>query len=377
MIGFAAAFLLVFGIFGFSNPALAAQIPFVGRIFQIVGKQLSYPGDYSEHAVPLAPENEDISADTAGQKGTNDLSHEIGGNAGKNADSAIYSQTCGDVTITLSEANYSEMAMCFSLELYSEKGFPEDFDRVKNMEDSQMSYNSLYLSSRQTFDFSQADSSLYSTDIYNCSMEEGLPTPYYIEGIFVDSHTFLGVIRVDLENIRECFQIDRMPPEFTYSLVIEKFCGDLNEIEEEETTDPDTGETVIIPNNVKKYYEGPWSFTIPVSLDTENTVVREIMDTNAEGVGISAVTKTAYEIKADIILPEGKQPYDYVVAITDADGRLMESQGEIAEIYSIYGRNTDTVHVYVVDYYTYMDECKGKNAYRLPEKALYQTTITF
>lgn len=365
MIGLAAALLLAFGIFGFSNPVLAAKIPFIGRIFQLVEEKLSYPGNYSEHAVSLANETDTTNEETNKQENAVDDTVKT------------YSQTCGDVTITLSEASYSEMAIYLSMELYSEEGFPEDFNYVKNMEDYQLAYNSLFLRSRQIFDLSQADPSLYNTDTYTCSIEEGLPTPYCIEGIFTDTHTFLGVIRIDLETIQKALQIEKLPPEFTYSIVIEKFWGDLEKAEEVEITDPDTGEEFTIQNKVKKYYEGPWSFTIPVALDTENTQTKEIMGTNADGFGISTVTKTLYEIKADILLPDGVQPYDYVVAITDADGKLLESQGNNAEIYSTYGRNTDTIHIYVVEYFTYMDECKGDNAYLLPQKAIYQTTITW
>lgn len=55
----------------------------------------------------------------------------------------------------------------------------------------------------------------------------------------------------------------------------------------------------------------------------------------------------------------------------------MESQGEYAEIYSVYGRDTSKVTIYVVDYNTYMDECKGNNYTNLPKKAVYQTEVTF
>lgn len=374
LIGLAAAFLLAFGIFGFSNPVLAGKIPFIGRIFQLVEEKISYPGKYSENAVSFVTGTDTIE-DTS-FNGTNDNIEKDAENAADN-NMKTYSQTCGDVTITLSEASYSEMAIYLSMELYSEEGFPEDFDNVKNMEGYQLSYNSLFLRSRQTFDLSQADSSLYSTDTYTCSIEEGLSTPHYIEGTFADVHTFLGVIRIDLESLRKSLQLEKLPPEFTYSIVIEKFWGDLEETKGVEVTDPDTGETFTIQDRLKKYYEGPWSFTIPVALDTENTQIKEIMDTNTDGIGISTVTKTPYEIKADILLPDGVQPYDYVVAITDANGKLLESQGDNAEIYSIYGRNIDTVHIYVVEYFTYMDECKGDNAYLLPQKALYQTTITW
>lgn len=65
------------------------------------------------------------------------------------------------------------------------------------------------------------------------------------------------------------------------------------------------------------------------------------------------------------------------MAICDAEGKPLESQAEYAEIYSVYGRDTDRVQVYVVDYMTYMDECKGNNYRNLPEKAVYQTEVVF
>ena len=340
-LGFAAAILLMLGFIGFGNSALAAKIPFIGGIFNLVETRLSYPGNFSEN------------------------SHEN-----------VYSQTVGDVTITLSESSYTEMALYLALELYSEEGFPEDFNRVKNMEDYILSYDVLNMKSSQSFDFSQLDPNLYNNDILSASVEEGLPTPYSIEGNYADKHTFLGVIRIDLDAIKRAFEISSLPPEFTYTFTIHEFWGRLNESKEVQITNPDTGEVSTIMNAEQKHYEGPWSFTFPVSLDSAGTQIKEIMETNKEGVGISTVTKTRYEMKADLILPDGADPIDYFVCITDADGNILDSQGNNnAEIYSIYGRNTDTVYIYVVDYFTYMDECKAENAYLLPEKSLFMTKV--
>lgn len=369
-LGFAAAVIVLLGFVGFSNPVLAGKIPFIGRIFRLVEEKIGYPGDFSEHSVPLAnPETEkedtDLNIETEGlPEDTNP------------ADSSqdAYSQTVGDVTITLSEASYTEMALYFSLELHSEEGFPEDFNRVKNMEGYILSYDVLNMQSSQIFDFSDADPALYNTDIFSCTIEEGLPTPYSIEGNYADSHTFLGVIRIDLETLKNIYALESLPPEFTYSFTILKFWGDLNQTKDVPLV-TDTGETSTIQQRVKKYYDGPWSFTIPVSLDETGTQTKNLSETNADGIGISSVTKTRYEIKADLILPDNADPADYVIAITDADGKILDSQGDVSEIYSVYGRNTDIIHIYVVDYFTFMDECKAENAYLLPEKALFQTTV--
>ena len=110
-------------------------------------------------------------------------------------------------------------------------------------------------------------------------------------------------------------------------------------------------------------------------MNQSSTQTKELMQTNDDGIGIANVIKTPYEIMAELILPKHADPFDYIIAITDADGKLLDSQGENAEVYSVYNRNTDTVHIYIVDYDTFMDECKGDNAGRLPEKALFQTTV--
>lgn len=342
-LGLAASIVLALGFIGFSNPVMAAKIPFIGGIFNLVETQVGYPGNFSKNAIVI--------------------------------NSGSYSQTVNGVTITLSEASYTKMALYYSLELYCEEGFPEDFNRVKNMEDYILSYDILNMHSTQSFDFTQADPEKYPEKLISQIIDEGLPIPTSIEGNYINSNTFLGIIRVDLSIVMDILEVDELPPEFIYSFTIDKFWGELNEFKDIKITHPDTGEVSIIKDAINKYYEGPWSFTVPVTLDSASGQTREINATNSDGIGISTVTKTDYEISAEIILPEGADLADYIVAITDADGKILDGQGGYAQIYSIYGRNTDTVYVYVVDYYTYMDECKADNAYLLPEKALFQTKV--
>ena len=48
-LGLAAALLLAFGFWGFSNPVLAGKIPFIGRIFRMVEQDIGYSGNYSDN----------------------------------------------------------------------------------------------------------------------------------------------------------------------------------------------------------------------------------------------------------------------------------------------------------------------------------------
>ncbi|MCH1984339.1 DUF4179 domain-containing protein [Ruminococcus sp. OA3] len=332
-----------------SNPVLAEKIPLIGRIFQTVEEDVTYKGDYSSHAQSLVTEG--------------------------NEEDSQYVQTSNGITVTVSEAYYDSMALYLAVSIENEEGFPDDFIRTQNMEGYQLDYDRLELTTSVGFDFSEA-----GLGVVECTTENGMITPYYIEGQFEDNQTFAGIIRMDLEYLADgAGGYIEVPDQFGYTLRISDIFSDLSTASTTQTVnDPDNpGETLTIPVTDQKHYEGEWEFNFDVVLDNSSTTTVTVDETNEAGVGISAVTRTAYEIKADAIIPEGASPADYIVAICDADGELLESQGDIVEVYSTHGRDTSKVSVYVVDYITYMDECKGDNAYLLPEKALYQTEIEF
>ena len=48
-----AAAAAIFLVICIANPAFAAQIPLVGRVFEAVGDSLGFSGDYREYAKPL------------------------------------------------------------------------------------------------------------------------------------------------------------------------------------------------------------------------------------------------------------------------------------------------------------------------------------
>ena len=166
------------------------------------------------------------------------------------------------------------------------------------------------------------------------------------------------------------------PAEFIYYLEISDIYADLLQYEETYATDPETHEQVALSEPLKKHYKGKWNFAIPVSMNKGSVQTVNINRKNENGVGIGSVEKTNFEIKAELLLPEDAQPYDYIVAICDADGKRLESQGDNAEVFSTYGRNTQTVYVYVCDYIKYMDELKGDDR-KLAENALFETEVHF
>ena len=361
-----------------SNPVLAAKLPLIGRIFSLVQEKVSYKGRFSDDAEIYI---KDGSSETPSGSEKHAAPSKSDNMAGKQTENLLV-QTSGGLTVTVSETNCSAQALYLALCIENEEAFPADFIKTKNMDGYLPDYDSLSLETNSYYNVP----GLTKKDR---PAGGGYPTPYYIEGQFVDDHTFTGIIRVSLdEDLRSSaaagtdttLSSDKkntaFPAEFIYYLEISDIYADLLQYEETYATDPETHEQVALSEPLKKHYKGKWNFAIPVSMNKGSVQTVNINRKNENGVGIGSVEKTNFEIKAELLLPEDAQPYDYIVAICDADGKRLESQGDNAEVFSTYGRNTQTVYVYVCDYIKYMDELKGDDR-KLAENALFETEVHF
>lgn len=361
-----------------SNPVLAAKLPLIGRIFSLVQEKVSYKGRFSDDAEIYI---KDGSSETPSGSEKHAAPSKSDNMAGKQTENLLV-QTSGGLTVTVSETNCSAKALYLALCIENEEAFPADFIKTKNMDGYLPDYDSLSLETNSYYNVP----GLTKKDR---PAGGGYPTPYYIEGQFVDDHTFTGIIRVSLdEDLRSSaaagtdttLSSDKkntaLPAEFMYYLEISDIYADLLQYEETYATDPETHEQVALSEPLKKHYKGKWNFAIPVSMNKGDAQTVNINKKNENGIGIGSVEKTNFEIKAELLLPEDAQPYDYIVAICDADGKRLESQGDNSEVFSTYGRNTQTVYVYVCDYIKYMDELKGDDR-KLAENALFETEVHF
>ena len=361
-----------------SNPVLAAKLPLIGRIFSLVQEKVSYKGRFSDDAEIYI---KDGSSETPSGSEKHAAPSKSDNMAGKQTENLLV-QTSGGLTVTVSETNCSAQALYLALCIENEEAFPADFIKTKNMDGYLPDYDSLSLETNSYYNVP----GLTKKDR---PAGGGYPTPYYIEGQFVDDHTFTGIIRVSLdEDLRSSaaagtdttLSSDKkntaLPAEFMYYLEISDIYADLLQYEETYATDPETHEQVALSEPLKKHYKGKWNFAIPVSMNKGDAQTVNINRKNENGVGLGSVEKTNFEIKAELLLPENAQPYDYIVAICDADGKRLESQGDNSEVFSTYGRDTQTVYVYVCDYIKYMDELKGDDR-KLAENALFETEVHF
>lgn len=387
----AALVIVCAGVLFVSDPAYAARLPLIGRIFSMVQEKVSYKGDFSDGAKVYVEEAGKDAREGTGNTSrgnTTQASEENGAKNSEGKSSGQYIQTSNGLTVTVSEANCTEQALYLALCIENEEDFPADFIKTKNMDGYVLDYDILHLTTESYYDVPGMGKK-------ERGAANGYSAPYYIEGNFVDARTFTGIIRVALEddlmssgravnrdtaeNDADLIWTDRveeLPDQFTYYLEISDIYGELMEYEEMQARDPETGEMITVPDVVMKHYEGTWNFAIEVSKNRADTQTVQVNKTNEDGVGIASVEKTAFEISAKILLPEGAEEYDYVIAILDADGKRMDSQGENAEVFSTYGRNTDTVYVYVCDYMQFMDELKG-DSQKIAEGALFGTEVHF
>lgn len=437
-----AAAVAVFSLFCVSNPALAAKIPLIGHIFERVESTVSYKGDFSSTAQVLVTEAADVT-DVTGTEAGNDITEsdktevdktEVDKTGSNKAESgktegekqeqvqageeSKYVKTSNGLTVTVSEVYYSTKALYMAMSIKNDEEFPQDFMKTKNMEEYILDYDMLKLNGTASFSFSEGD----------------VGPELYIEGQFIDNHTFAGIYRVPLDqfsyyptdeeiaatglDINDYWKDDMstdeaaagvdeynlklkekfpdigkplsIPDSFTYNLNITNISGELFETEERTVTFPE-GDTGVVYDNLEKKYEGNWDFQFDVALDTSSTQTIELNDTNEEGLGISTVERTPYEITAQMIIPQDKLNYDCFLVMLDKDGELMDNQGNNTDTYQLYGRDTSTVYIYICDYIQYMDEIKGyywspdyeekkkTKTYKqyLDEKSLYHTEVSF
>lgn len=373
----AAAVCIGFLLWGSANPSLAAKLPLIGHVFERMETKISDKGEYSRDSIRLVEEETGAESSLAENP---------------------YVQTSNGITCTISEVTYTKKALYLAMSLESEEPFPDEEERPDPVSGGGVILNLLS----------------------DCEIEEIADAAVYadhVEGQFLDSHTFAGIVRVDISHIthvpsEEMIRaaglgalLDAVADPALTDEQWEEMWGQYEEQLKQHF--PDYGEVVEAPDaftfrmNITRFIfrdreddtgvSGNWDFCFDVKLDGSKLQTVEINGTNAEGEGIRRVEKTPYELTAEAIIPEGKEPLDYMLIICDADGDLLNWQGNFADTFQVYGRNTDTVSVFLCGFEEYMDELKGYYwsedyaekkkvktfAQYLQEHALYWTEVTF
>ena len=377
-----AAVLAVGFVFCAINPVMAKNIPVVGGLFEILQDNVSFFGDFSDHATTLEAVD-----------GTKTDSSETDGAKTDHANNdAIYTKTADGLTITCSEVYANSQAIYVTMQFKSDKPFPETETGAE--------------SGTPVID-------LDMTGGVDFNSEASPVIDGQVEGKFLDDNTYACIFRYDLaEAAKDYTEYNEKYNEMTQQVMdemgitqadlddqtdegyalLEEFINKLSErggayqkyIKEIDI--PDTFNLHLDITKVrgleanyqwseedeKKYgtdagyykYEGDWSFDIPVTVDDSQTEVMELNDTNDEGIGLKSVIRTPYELTVNELYEDGSDSDCFMVAL-DANGNKLpynDSTGNCNN-FTIQDRDISTVDIYILDYTQYMDELKGPDNY--------------
>ena len=383
--GMAAALAVGF-IFCAVNPVMAKNLPVVGGLFEMLQDNVSFFGDFSDHATTL----ESVDTTESDIEGNSSEDTEAGQDTTK--DDTAYTKTADGLTITCSEVYANSQAVYITMQFKSGQPFPKT--------------ETLAESGTPVID-------LDMTGGVDFNSEASPVIDGQVEGQFLDDNTYACIFRYDLaqaakdyteynEKYNEMTQqvMDEMgitqadlddQTDEGYAL-LEEFINKLSErggayqkyIKEIDI--PDTFNLHLDITKVrgleanyqwseedeKKYgtdagyykYEGDWSFDIPVTVDDSQTEVMELNDINDEGIGLKSVIRTPYELTVNELYEDGSDSDCFMVAL-DANGNKLpynDSAGN-SNNFTIQDRDISTVDIYILDYTQYMDELKGPDNY--------------
>lgn len=239
----AAVFVLGIG-FCYTNPVLAAKIPIIGRIFEQVEQDVTYSGDYKEKGTVLVSEE---------------------GSGEDNADTTTkYTTKDQGLEITASEVYCDGYSIFLTAKITSEAG---GFDHIQ---------------SHYTGGFRDGEATM-TQGIYtngNWQMEDGSKSGELLnnnfEGSVLDDHTFIGMMKFDLDEV--------ISGDGVLNLNL-SFLGydDINWLENDDLT---------------PYYkfEGNWQFSIPYTVDTETAKEITVNQKSDLGYGIEKVFLSPYQL---------------------------------------------------------------------------------
>ena len=377
-----AAVLVVGFVFCAINPVMAKNIPVVGGLFEILQDNVSFFGDFSDHATTLEAVD-----------GTKTDSSEADGAKTDHANNdTIYTKTADGLTITCSEVYANSQAIYVTMQFKSDKPFPETETGAE--------------SGTPVID-------LDMTGGVDFNSEASPVIDGQVEGKFLDDNTYACIFRYDLaEAAKDYTEYNEKYNEMTQQVMdemgitqadlddqtdegyalLEEFINKVSErggayqkyIKDIEI--PDTFNLHLDITKVRgleadyewseadeeKYgtdagyykYEGDWNFDIPVTVDDSQTEVLELNDTNEAGIGLRSVIRTPYELTVNELYEDGSDSDCFMVAL-DANGNKLpynDSAGNCNN-FTIQDRDISTVDIYILDYTQYMDELKGPDNY--------------
>ncbi len=324
-LGSMAAVLCVTFTFCVMNPVLAREIPILGSIFARVADVYQFGKPPEENTTELISEEGLVAAD-------------------------------GGITISVTEEYTSNQAVYIGVKVENVQAFPE---MVATIEDGQQ-----FIKARTVEDYSFCPGQRRNRR--------------YIEGKFVDEHTFLGIIRIDYNDIRNYMEESDMaenadiPESFTMKLEIMEIASTLKDVEvpeefqisdEEYEQMTEEEQTAYLDSIPKAWYgieyeswhqEGTWQFTVPITQTDESIQTIEVGQFDDSGIGVESIEISSMEMSVNIVVPENLSLY---TAVFDADGREIEyhNSSNAGHALLIDGHDISTVSVCLCNLSEYVE----------------------
>ena len=350
-LGSMAAILCVTCIFCVMNPVMAREIPFLGSIFGKIADVYTFGKLPEEGTVNLLVEEE------TGFMKDGDVVPEEDSGAVYGDEIAVENDlvsTDGDITISITEDYASNQAVYIGVKVENEQAFPE---MVATIDKGQQ-----FIKARTLEDYS-----------FNPGQRKDRR---YIEGKFVDEHTFIGSIRIDYDNlgwqIEEADAATDIPESYTMGLEITEIASTLKDVEVPEEFDISNEEfeqmteeeqTAYFNSLPKAWYgieyqswhqAGTWHFTIPVSRTDENIRSIEVNQYSDAGVGVENIEISSIEMTVHTVMPDEAA---LCTVVFDADGRQIVNQNSSNAGFAMLtnGHDISTVSIYFCDMDTYFE----------------------
>ena len=267
-------------------PVLAEKSSFFKKILKKVQGESQYSGDYDKNAVQT---------------------------------DGITSETTEDLRFEFSEVVCTSQSMTYSIQITSQKGFPEEaMKKSTNESDSEGKW--MYLVGTQSADF-----------LKDTIEEENTYDMPFIKGHYEDEHTFIGTMRVDF-NLYP-FDGNEIPQHFIWSLKIN---------------------SILYPNvetggMEKLLTDGDLKFELYVDRQNLGEKIVKVNKVSPSGWKITDISLTPYEMIVNEEYDEAntqkgyEQPDSIREIWTDADGRILHNK---VGSFMIEGYNMSNVTVY-------------------------------
>lgn len=367
----AAAFLVALGLCA-ANPALAAEIPVFGSIFERVWNVFSYGRMPEEETVQLQGDSgvsESLpDADGNFPVGT-EPDMEDGSGTGQESG---YQDTDSGFTITFTEYYATDQAIYLGVRVESEEELPE----LATMGDT--NYQLLQISTKEDYSF----------------RENRISNTWPVEGRQEDLHTFVGVMRIDYENINvddrrynaACDEADEKGepyPEINEDTYNDWF--DEIEIPEEFRFDMQIYRIWAYSRELPGRYEkrGEWNFSFHITQSGTGMNSIQVDEVNEQGIGVDHIEFTPVELS---VYTTGTRGSLYYTVALDRNGLALPGgnsywSGETVKNEMITGNHDiSEITVYICDYDAYMEIDKtlmapGEFREELEQLALFKTKI--